>query len=142
MNEVSVERILETYVEDYLSETEAPFTKEEVFNSVQKLLPVYKDGIIIGMLGADVFPSQKLQEPVPVLRIIYIAPQHRKPNSFKTLVTDVMQSLKSEGYKRVEIQMNHKLNNWFKREMHSKPRQYTHLQTIDFYLDQLVDKGE
>lgn len=139
---ISVERILDTYVEDYLAETKAPFTKEEVYNNVQQLLPIIKDGVVVGMIGADVYPSQKLNEAVPVLKVIYIAPQHRKPNSFKTLVTDVMQGLKNEGYKRVEIQMNHKLNNWFKREMHSKPRQYSHLQEIDFFLDQLVPQGE
>ena len=129
---------LDQYVEEYLTETQAPFTKEEVYQYTQHLLPITLDGRIVGILGLDVFPSQYLKETVPVLKIIYITPKERTSGSFRRVVKEIMEELKAQGFKRVEILMNQKINNYFKRELHSKPYQYAHLQTIDFFLDQLV----
>ena len=135
----SVNRILDQYVDEYLAETKTPLTKEELYDFVQHLLPIYFDERIVGILGVDIFQSQYLNENVPVLKLLYITPIERKVGSMKGVVKQVMTELKGQGFKRVEIQMNQKLNNWFKREMHSKPYQYAHLQPIDFFLNQLGD---
>ena len=135
----SVNHILDKYVDEYLAETETPFTKEELFKYTQHILPIKDGEVIIGMVGLDIFPSQKLQENIPVLRLVYISPEHRKPNSFKGAVREIMVNLRAQGFKRVEVMTNHKINNWFRREMHSKPHQYSHLQELDFFINQLTE---
>lgn len=139
----SVNHIIDNYVDDYLKESETPFTKEEFYNSIGHILPLTlgEDNRVVGFIGLDIFPSQYLKESVPVWKVIYIDPKERKPHSFKEAVTIVLQSLKTQGFKRVEMHMNQKINNWFRRHLHSKPVQYVHLHELDFYIDQLT-KGE
>ena len=142
MDNIETKHILDQYIDEYLTETQAPFTKEEVYQYTQHLLPITLEGQVVGILGMDVFPSQYLKETVPVIKIIYITPNERTSGSFKRVVKEVMEQLKEQGFKRVELQMNQKINNWFKREMHSKPYQYAHLQSIDFFLDQLLKEAK
>lgn len=133
----SVEHILDKYVDDYLIETGSPFTKEELLRYTQHLLPIKDGDTIIGMVGLDVFPSLGYGEHIPVLRVMYIAPEYRKPTSFKTMVKDIFTNLKAQGFKRVEVLCSPKINNWFRRELHSRPHQFSHLQEIDFFLKKL-----
>ena len=136
---MSGNHIPEKYIDDYLKETEAPFTKQEFYNSVQHLVPLTygEDNRVIGFIGLDIFPSQYLKENVPVLKIMYIDPPERRPTVFRESVRIVFNALKKQGFRRVEIHANKKINNWLRRELHSKPYHYIHLQDIDFYCDQM-----
>jgi hypothetical protein len=131
---------VDKYLDEYLVESKALFTKDEVYSTVQHLLPITYEGLIVGVLGLDIFPSQYLEQTVPVLKLIYITPEARTPGSFKRVIRDIMTELNRQGFTKVEIHMNQKINNWFKRELHSRPHQYAHLQDIEFYLKQLTEE--
>ncbi len=134
-----LERILDQYIDAYIEESDTLFNKAEIYKYNHHLIPIKEGETIIGMVGLDIFPVAKLNERMPVVRLIYIAPEHRKPKSFKTAIRDIMVSLKEQGFKTVEVVINNKINNWFRRELHSKPRSYSHVQELDFFIKQLVE---
>jgi len=137
----SVASVLDKYIDEYLEETGSPFTKVEVYEMVEHLLPINNDvGVPIGMLGLSVFNSEKFKERVPVLKLLYIEKDARTPGSFNKVVTDIFVNLKKQGFKRVEVLASRPVNNWFKKKAKSRPVQFAHLQEIDYLLDNLTNK--
>jgi hypothetical protein len=134
----SVASVLDKYIDEYLAETETPFTKVEAYEMVEHILPIYDDDKkIVGMIGLSIFDSQALGEKVPVIKMIYIEKKARTPGSFKRVTKEVFTKLKEEGFKRVEIVTNRQINNWLKKKANSRPRQFAHLQTLDYLLENI-----
>ncbi len=138
--EESVASILDQYIDEYLAETEIPFTKMEVYETSDHILPLHNNGTeVIGMVAINMYNSQHFKEKIPSLRIIYIHPKYREPNSFKKVALGILQDLKNQGFERVEIAVDRKINNWLKKR-NSRPMQFVHVQTVDYLIDNI--KGE
>lgn len=137
----SVASILDKYIDEYLAETKIPFTKLEVYETSDHILPLTNNGeAVIGFVAINMYNSQHFNETVPSLRTIYISPEYREPNSFKKVSLYILDMLKQQGYNRVEIAVDRKINNWLKKKGNSRPTQFVHIQTIDYLVDNI--KGE
>ena len=136
----SVASILDTYIDEYLAETEIPFTKREVYESTEHILPLTNNGQdVIGMFGVNMFESEYYKEKIPSIRLIYINPKYREPKSFDKVTLFILDYLKSNGFKRVELASNRAISNWLKKR-NSRPIQYVHYGEIDYLRDNI--KGD
>lgn len=124
-------------VEDYITETNAPFTVDEVLDAVTVMFPLVddKDDSVSGFFGYDVAPSSAYG-PVAVIRMVYISP--RKRQSFKKVALSIFQFLKDQGYETVEVHASGKVNNWMKKQLSSRPYTYIHMNKVDEYIRRLT----
>jgi hypothetical protein len=137
----SVASILDKYIDEYLAETKIPFTKLEVYETSDHILPLTNNGeVVIGFVAINMYNSQHFNETIPSLRTIYISPEYREPNSFKKVSLYILDMLKQQGYNRIEIAVDRKINNWLKKKGNSRPTQFVHIQTIDYLVNNI--KGE
>ena len=136
----SVASILDKYIDEYLEETEIPFTKQEVYETTEHLLPLTNNGQdVIGMFGVNMFNSQHFKEKIPSIRLIYISPKYREPKSFDRVSIYILEYLKNNGFNHIELASNKKISNWLKKKG-SRPIQYIHYNEIDYLLSKI--KGD
>ena len=136
----SVASILDKYIDEYLEETEIPFTKQEVYETTEHLLPLTNNGQdVIGMFGVNMFNSQHFKEKIPSIRLIYISPKYREPKSFDRVSIFILEYLKNNGFNHIELASNKKISNWLKKKG-SRPIQYIHYNEIDYLLSKI--KGD
>ncbi len=140
MDAKSVATILDKYIVEYLEETKIPMTKQEMYETTEHILPLpTPDNKIKGMIGVNIYDSGHFGERVPSIRFIYLAPEYREPNSFKDTCLEILEEFKRQGYNRLELCSDRRINNWLKKR-NSRPIQFVHWQTIDYLYDNI--KGD
>lgn len=131
--------LLDSVLEKYREETKVPASLEELKQGVSRFQPLVNSSGVVGVFGYDIVPSSVFGE-VAVVKLLYMLPEHRK--TFKPVVVSILQTLVAQGYERVEFHVTHKIHNWLRKHLNSRPDTYVHFGDTKKFLGQLEGRQD
>ena len=134
-----IETNIDTLLQSYIEESKAHKTIREIKESIEFFEPLINSYGLVGFFGYDVVPSDNYGE-VAVVKLVYVFPDHRR--TFKPVVISVFKYLEESGYKMIELHLNRKINNWFRKHLNSAPHRFIHLGATKEYLRQLMKQDK
>ena len=128
------EQEIDSIIQDYITESNALLSIREVRESVEFVQPLINSFGLVGFFGYDVVPSDRFGK-VAVIKLVYMFPEHRK--TFKPVVLGIFKYLEEQGLEHIEMHLNRKINNWFRKHIGSMARIYVHFGETRDYLRRL-----